>query len=373
MGILTTALRLAITTTALTLLLSTTLVGTVEPPLPSLDWPRAEPEARGLDAARLDRLVSEIENGSDYPDLHSLLIVRDGYLVVERYFDGWSAERLHPLQSVSKSFTSALVGIAIGQGAITGVDERMVDFFPDLSGVRNLDGRKRRISLEHLLTMRSGTDYNERAPDSPHDQLNRLRHGWDRFYLDRPMVTEPGSVFQYDSGGVILLSSLLEARTGLHADAFAARHLFEPLGIERADWFRNADGHPHTGGGLDLRPRDMAKLGLLYLRGGRWGDRQVVPEEWVRASTELQVERQGNGHNIGYGYLWWILEPDPDGAGGDNIYAAQGFRGQYIFVVPEHDLVVAITGGTQRYSDEVRPIGMLYDRILPSVRRSRER
>jgi CubicO group peptidase (beta-lactamase class C family) len=215
--------------------------------------------------------------------------------------------------------------------------------------------------------MRSGTDYNERGSNSPHDRLNRLPTGWDRFYLDRPMVTEPGTVFQYDSGGVILLSSLIRARTGLHADAFAESYLFEPLGIERARWFRNREGHPHTGGGLDLLPRDMAKLGLLYLRGGRWGDRQVVPEEWVRRSTELRVERPRGAHNIGYGYLWWIHEPDPSGPGERNIYAAQGFRGQYIFVVPEHDLVVVVTGGTSNFSDELRPIAMLYDRILPAV------
>ena len=336
-------------------------------PVPPPDWPRAEPESQGLDTVRLERLVQAIEDGREFPDLHGLLIVRSGYLVLERYFDGWTADRLHTLQSVSKSFTSALVGIAIDRGAIASVHEKVLGFFPGRRPIRNLDERKRAMTLEHLLTMRSGTDYHERGADSPHSRLNRLSRGWDRFYLDRPMASAPGTRFQYDSGGVILISSMLKARTGLHADAFAERHLFEPLGIERSRWYRNTEGHPHTGGGLSLLPRDMAKLGLLYLRGGRWGDRQVVSADWIARSTSLQVERRRGEHEIGYGYLWWIHEPDPAGEGKQPIYAAAGFMGQYIFVVPEHDMVVVVTGGTRSYADETRPVGFLYSHILPSV------
>lgn len=330
-------------------------------------WPRSTPEAQGLDGERLRRLSRAIEEGREFPNLHSLLVVRHGRIVLEQYYDGWAADRLHMLQSVTKSFTSALIGIAIAQGAIKGVEEAVLDFFPDKSDIRHLDDRKRAMTLEHLLTMRSGTDYHERGGDSPHSRLNRLPTGWDRFYLDRPMIAQPGTRFQYDSGGVILLSSLLEARTGLHADAFAERYLFEPLGIERAEWFRNDEGHPHTGGGLDLLPRDMAKFGLLYLRRGRWGERQVVPAEWVRRSTMRQVERRSGAHGVGYGYLWWIEEPDPEGTGSLDIYVAKGFRGQYIFVVPEHDMVVVVTGGTRDYADQRRPVDFLYSHILPSV------
>ncbi len=333
------------------------------------DWPRATPESRGLDGPRLERLAARIEAGRDYPDLHSLLIVRHGDLVFERYFDGWNADRLHTLQSVTKSFTSALVGIAIERGAIESVDQRVLDFFESSEGIAHLDERKRRLRLEDLLTMRSGTDYHERGAGSPHSQLNALASGWDRFYLDRPMVTHPGSTFLYDSGGVILMSSLIHARTGLHADGYAQQHLFAPLGITRTRWYSNRDGHPHTGGGLDLRPRDMAKFGQLYLQRGRWGDRQIVPSEWVERSTRLHVELPRQGHNVGYGYLWWIHEPDPDGAGEQHIYAAQGFRGQYIFVVPEHDLVVVVTGGTQNRTDQRKPISMLYEQVLPSLNR----
>lgn len=296
------------------------------PPLPGDDWPRAEPSAQGLDPVLLAELVRLIRQNQRFPDLHSLQIVRKGYLVLEEYFRGWNAERLHTLQSVSKSFTSALIGIAIEQGAIRRVDEKVLGFFPGMEGIRHLDERKRAMALRDLLTMRSGTDYHEHGAGSPHFQLNSLARGWDRFYLDRPMERAPGTDFLYDSGGVILMSSLLKQRTGMHADAFADRHLFTPLGITRSDWFRNAEGHPHTGGGLDLRPRDMAKLGLLYLRGGRWGERQVVPADWVEESVRRHVERDAGatGRNVGYGYLWWILEPDPGGEGEQDIYAAMG-------------------------------------------------
>jgi CubicO group peptidase (beta-lactamase class C family) len=122
----------------------------------------------------------------------------------------------------------------------------------------------------------------------------------------------------------------------------------------------------YDSGGLELRPRDVAKLGQLYLDGGRWGDEPVVPAEWVRESTRIHVERSYR-HNIGYGYLWWIHEPDRGGAGAQTVWAAQGFRGQYVFVVPEHDMVVVVTGGTTNWDDEIRPIDRLYDEILPSV------
>jgi CubicO group peptidase (beta-lactamase class C family) len=342
----------------------------VPEPWPTEEWTRSSPADRRLDPERLEILTREIREGERFPDLHALLIVRNGYLVVEEYFEGYDAKKLHTLQSVSKSFTSALIGIAIAQGKIEGVDEKVLDFFPDAAGIENLDERKKSMMLQDLLTMRGGTDYHEGYPGSPHDQLNSLDHGWDRFVLSRPMVHEPGTHFQYDSGGVILMSAMLKNRTGMHADAYADRYLFPALGISRSRWHKNADGHPHTGGGLHLLPRDMAKFGLLYLRGGRWEDRQVVPANWVEESTRRHVKLEGRGGRaVGYGYLWWILPPDPKGPGKRDIFAAMGFRAQYIFVVPEHDMVVVVTGGTQSGTDQRMPIEFLYSHILPAVRR----
>ncbi|MGD8867039.1 MAG: serine hydrolase [Gemmatimonadales bacterium] len=337
---------------------------------PDTEWPRSTPEERGLEPELLDALVAAIREGQRFPDLHSLLVVKDGYLVVEEYFAGFDRDRLHTLQSVTKSITSALIGIAIARGDIAGVEERVIDFFPQWRDEMERDPRWAVVRMEDLLTMRSGTDYHERGQDSPHFQLNRTLHGWDRFYLDRPMVREPGTYWQYDSGGVILISAMLKQRSGMHADAYAQRFLFEPIGIDQANWFRNLDGHPHTGGGLDLLPRDMARFGLLYLRGGRWRDRQIVPQAWVDESTRQHVDFDPpRGRTTGYGYLWWMLAPDPRGAGTEPIYAAMGFRAQYIFVVPEYDMLVVVTGGTTNGQDQRRPIEFLYSHILPAVRR----
>jgi len=336
---------------------------------PSWEWPVSTPEAQGLDAKTLADLVTLIREGKEFPRLHCLLIVRHGHLVVEEYFNDWKADRLHMLQSVSKSFTSALVGIAISRGEFKGVDEKVLDFFPDMKDIANMDERKASIRLKDLLTMRSGTDYHERTPDAPHWQLNRLPKGWDKFYLDRPMVTSPGTSFLYDSGGVILMSAMLKSRTGMHADKYAERYLFAPLGIKNYFWHKNLEGHAHAGGGLNLTARDTAKFGLLYLKNGRWGDKQVVPEEWVRESLRTHVDLTVKGQPpSGYGYLWWILAPDARGDGRQMIYAARGAYGQLIFVVPEHDLVVVINADVKSAADRSRHMSLFYDRILTAVR-----
>jgi CubicO group peptidase (beta-lactamase class C family) len=337
---------------------------------PTKEWRTSTPEAQGLDGAMLQKLVDLIREGEKFPDLHSLLVVRNGYLVVDEYFDGWAADRIHMLQSVTKSFTSAAIGIAIDNGYIKNVQEPVLGFFSDTEGIDHVDDRKRAMTLEDLLTMRSGTDYHERGPGSPHYQLNALTHGWTEFVLSRPMVTKPGTSYQYDSGGVILMSAVLQARAGEHADAFLKEHLFTPLGIEDFFWFKNSEGHPHTGGGLSLRPRDMAKFGLLYLRNGMWEGKHVVPSAWVETSTRRHYTfskvRRGM---TGYGYLWWILPPDPAGDRKKEIFAACGFRAQYIIVVPEHHMVVVVTGGTQNGADQNKPREFLYSHILPAVNR----
>jgi CubicO group peptidase (beta-lactamase class C family) len=334
-------------------------------PWPTEAWPRSTPSAQALDPGPLNRLVTTIRKNERIRNIHSLLIVRNGYLVVEEYFDGHEADELHTLQSVSKSFTSALVGIAIDRGKLEGVNEKVLTFFPELADqLENVDARKRAMTLEDLLTMQSGTDYHERGSSSPHSRLNRLSQGWTRFILDRPMIDDPGTTFRYDSGAVILTSAIIKARYGVHADVFADRHLFGPLGISKRRWFRNDEAHPHTGGGLDLRSRDMARFGLLYLRGGRWKDKQVVPGSWVRRSLEQHVTfDEPHGGSIGYGYWWWMMP--------DKVYAACGFMGQYIFLVPEHDMVVVVTAGGKGWDQERAPREFLYSHILPAAHRAR--
>ena len=333
-------------------------------------WPASTPEEQGLDGTKLAELVGQIKRGELCPQLHALLVIRNGALALEEYFNGWSANRIHTLQSVSKSFTSALVGIAIARGEFKGVDEKVLDFFPGLTGIANMDERKAAIRLEDLLTMRSGTDYHEQGESSPHFQLNRLTSGWDKFYLDRPMLGPPGKDFRYDSGGVILLSAMLKNRTGMHALGYAERFLFKPLGIARKFWLTNAEGHTHAGGGLALTARDTAKFGQLYLMNGRWEGQQVVPESWVGESLKMHVDMTVKGQPpSGYGYLWWVLAPHWQGNGKQYVFAARGRLGQYIFVVPEYDMVVVVFGDAKTGSETIKPMEVFYDRILTAVRR----
>jgi len=337
---------------------------------PAWDWPVSTPEEQGLDAKALAETVDLIRKGELCPRLHGLLVIRHGVLALEEYFNNWERDRLHTLQSVSKSFTSALVGIAIAREEFKGVEEKALDFFPDMKDIANMDERKASIRLEDLLTMRSGTDYHEQGPDSPHFQLNRLERGWDKFYLDRPMLRPPGTVFLYDSGGVILLSAMLKNRTGLHAAKYAEEHLFKPLGIENYFWHENLEGHSHAGGGLNLTARDTAKLGQLYLNNGRWGDAQVVPADWVRESCRTHVDLTSPGQPPGgYGYLWWIGAPDPRGNGRQSVTIARGRYGQLIFVVPEHDMVVVMISIAQEGGNPGNLMSLFYDRILTAVRR----
>lgn len=330
------------------------------------DLPLSTLEKEGLNPVKLDSLVMLIQQEDSFPDIHSLLIIRNGYLVVEEYFNGYNANKRHMIQSVTKSFTSALIGIAINHDVIANVDQKILSFFPDQTNIENLDERKQAICLQDILTMRTGTDYHENGPDAPHWQLNQLAKGWDTFYLNRPMINEPGTKFIYDSGGVILLSSILKNLTGIHANVFADEYLFNHLNIENKYWVKNNEEHPHTGGGLHITPRDMAKLGLLYLQNGIWEGNQIISKAWIEESFTKHVDFNvpENSPWAGYGYLWWILKLDLSDESKGYIYAACGLWGQYIFVIPEYDMVVAVTAEAKNGNDQYNPISFLYSHIM---------
>jgi CubicO group peptidase (beta-lactamase class C family) len=289
--------------------------------------------------------------------------------VVEEYFHGYNAETLHMIQSVTKSFMSALIGIAIEKGFIKDVNQKILGFFSNHNLIKNLDERKKAIKLEDLLTMRTGIDFYEGQFGSPNFELNRLSTGWDKFYLDLPMISDPGTKFRYDTGGTVLLSSILKNLTGMHADDFADKYLFNHLDISKKFWVKNNEGHPHSGGGLHLTPRDMAKLGQLYLQKGVWEGKQIIPAHWITESFKRHVKFSKLPKNhpyAGYGYYWWILKIDPRDESKGYIYTALGLWGQFIFVIPEYNMVVAVNSDA-RGQNEGHPISFLYSHILPSV------
>ncbi|HWO00071.1 MAG TPA: serine hydrolase [Blastocatellia bacterium] len=336
---------------------------------PTNGWRASSPEEQGLDRKRLKKLVKKIRR-NDISGIDSLLIVRNGYLVSESYFNGWGPDDLHTLQSDTKSITSLLVGIARQQGFISSVDQNVVSFFPEYPRIKRMDDRKAAMSLRDLLTMRTGFDWSEDPYEgSPLFQLNNCGCDWLKFTLDWRMREQPGTRFEYNSGGVILLGGVIRNVSATPVDTFAQRYLFDPLGITRVRWYYGSpDNLPHMGGGLNLRPLDMAKIGYLVLRRGRWADQQVVSEEWIAESLQHSVAypRTFAGRPVDYGYLWWLLhiEGEVSGAPDGDIYTAAGAQGQWIFIIPKYDMVVVSTGSTAQFD---KAVGFLYSDILRAV------
>ena len=333
--------------------------------------PLASPESQGMDSVRLAALVERIAAGA-YGRQTGLVIVRNGAIVTERYFNGHSVQAPHTLQSVTKSVTSLLVGIALERGALEGIDRQVLGLFPEYPEVGHRDARKEAMTVEDLLTMRTGLDWTEyrHEPGQPLYDLNHSSGDWYRFVLDWPMREEPGTRWEYNSGGVILLSGILRNAAGVRADQLADQALFAPLGIQGARWVYGPGAVPHTGGGLSLRTRDMARLGLLVLNGGRWEGVQVVPEAWIARSTAThgpRVRTMGS-HRVDYGYLWWQAPLDdpmnPRPAAGSLIFAA-GAGGQWIIIVPRYGLVVAANAWDEQ--EWFRALDFLYSDILAAI------
>ncbi len=269
------------------------------------------------------------------PRLHSLLVSWRGEVVFERYYHGARPERLANVKSVSKSIVSALVGIAIARGHLAGVHERIERFFPDLPAT-GPHSAKRAITIEDLLTMRSGL---ETTSNRNYGTWVRSRH-WVRYVLARPLVAPPGTVMEYSTGNTHLLSAILTKATGRSTWAFAEAVLAWPLGFTLARWPRDPQGIYFGGNEMLLTPRQMLAFGELYLNRGRANGRQIVPAEWVDASFVPRVQSRRWGERY-YGYGWWVGE-----LAGQRTAYAWGFGGQYIFVVPSLDLVVVTTSST---------------------------
>ncbi len=307
------------------------------------DWPTATPESQGLSSAVLAGYHDRIAAG-EFGQVDSLLVVRHGYLVSEAYFRGWGAGDLHPAFSVTKSVTSALVGIARGRGEMPALDARVRSLLPEYGFVANPSAAKNAITLDDVLTMRAGLAWDEFGYDytDPRNPVIEMHASldWLKFVLDLPMAWWPGTHYNYSTGYTILLAGVLRNTTGMEASEYAASHLFGPLGIVTWDWNHSPRGLTDTGGGLSLRPRDLARFGQLFLQRGCWRGSTVVPESWVETSTAAHVDLGGGW---GYGYQWRRMPGSP----GDNssFPFAWGWGGQFVFVVPAVDMVVVSTAG----------------------------
>jgi CubicO group peptidase (beta-lactamase class C family) len=295
-----------------------------------------------------DRLVASSAN------VHAVLVARGGKLVFERYFNGsdeingrrvenvtFDADRLHNIKSATKGVASLAFGIAMDRGLIRSVDEPIFNFFPELSDLRSPE--KDRIKLVHALTMTTGLKWVEAIPSNEDDNDEvRMHMAADpcRYVLGLPVPASPGQEYFYDTGALTLVSAIVRKATGRPLDEFARETLFQPLGITNAEWVR-VKGDSDAGGGLRMRPRDMAKIGQLVLSGGRWNDTQIVSKAWIETSTAPKIEATGGQF---YGYLWFLGRSLFNGR--EVLWdGALGRGGQSIRIVPELDLVVAVTAG----------------------------
>jgi CubicO group peptidase (beta-lactamase class C family) len=273
------------------------------------------------------------------------------------------------MQSVTKSVVSAVIGIAVGRHDFPSLDTPVLSFF-DPAKVANVDDRKRRITLRHLLTMTGGFDWDEDLPYiDPKNTFSTMvfTHDWVQFTIDRPMAHDPGSIFQYNSGETVLLGHIFRLATGVDLEEYAVKHLFAPLGIADYLWKRTPFGLADTQEGLYVAPRDIAKIAYLYLHHGQWEGRQIVPEVWVKTSLTPNKYVTDDG-SIQYGYKWWLYPYQHQGE--DHMaFAGAGFGNQRPIVLPELDLVLVFTGWNILPDRPSLPAKVAIDRILEAVKK----
>ncbi len=324
------------------------------PQITSDGWTTSSLSEVGLRRSNMEKLINLLASRDDHY-VHGIAIARKGKLVLEYYLPlydsegnnkGYDGEDLHFQASVSKSFTSALCGIAIDQGLLPDIETEISDLYPEYTDI--IQGEKESITLHHVLSMTSGLDWADDVPyNTPDKDGYHLIHDDDpiHYVLSKEMVFTPGSQFLYNSGNTVILGDLIEKASGMGLETFAEEYLFGPLGIEDHYWEVFSSGIAFSSGGLYLNMRDMLKLGQLYIDDGVWNGKQVVPAAWIRQSLSEHIPlplRYLGDVGTGYGYQWWLGE-----YGHDNMEAfiAAGWGGQFVIGIPEMELVVAVTGG----------------------------
>lgn len=310
------------------------------PELKSDGWLVAHAGDYDIDINFIEDMMDEI-NERVYTGIDSIVLVRDGKIIHDAYFNGYTEDDLHDMRSATKSITSALIGLAIDKQFLLSEDERVLPYFSEYSGFDNWDSRKDEISIKHLLTMSSGLECNDQDLSSRgNEEWMYRKNDWVKFVLDLPVADGPGERFSYCTGGVVTLGAIIEKLSGVKADSFAEQYLFNPLEITDFQWEYTPIGQVDTGGHLHLKPRDMAKIGQLYLSGGLWNSSRALSSDWIDNSTQIHIQAD---NSLPYGYLWWggifnindVMVPT---------YYASGNGGQFIFVLPDIDMVVVFTG-----------------------------
>lgn len=320
---------------------------------PVPEWQTATPEDEGMDSAALAKLVAS----GKAMRFDSLLIVRHGRVVLEASYAPYDANDPHIINSSTKAVVGTLIAMLHKDGALDSLDHPLLDLFKDRT-IANVDDRKRAMTVQHVLNMTSGLDWDEGYNGGSETSLAELGRSpdWVQYILDRPMAHAPGETFYYNSGNSHLLSAVVTRLTGRSAEDFAAERLFAPLGITEHVWFKDPQGVSTGGFGLALRPRDMAKIGYLYLRGGRWGSQQLLPADWIAAVNHATVPMNSKTEpGLRYANQFWAL-PDR------NVVMTVGYHCQVIMMLPDPDIVAVVT------ARNFCPFGKLANDISAAVR-----
>jgi CubicO group peptidase (beta-lactamase class C family) len=336
-------------------------VGHAQAPVdwPTKGWQTSTPESQGIDSAVLANLYEYLATAGFNTD--SVLMVRHGRIVSETYVAPFSSELRHDLRSVTKSVVATLVGVAQQEGKIASLDQKVISFFPDQHANGPL---QEALAIRHLLDMASGIQWQERPYNEQSDALKLWKsQDWVKFILDRQVTVTPGERFQYVAAAPHLLSAILTQSTGVNASEYARQGLFKTLGIDDFAWSADPQGITIGESSLRLKPRDMAKLGLLYARRGRWEDRQLLPPDWT---ATVFAGGLPNGYNPlrsppTYSRLWWTDVSVP-------YAAALGRHGQHIIVMPEQDVVLVVTSKTADTSRGSSSVDMVKKYLLPAIK-----
>jgi CubicO group peptidase (beta-lactamase class C family) len=329
----------------------------------SFEWTTSSPEEQGLSSAQISLAFQEGENRST---IYSFVVIRNGYLVAEKYYHSFSKSTVFNIKSVSKSYISAMVGIAIRDNFIDGIEEKMLDYFPEYV-TSDFDARKYEITIEHLLTMKGGIDNEHNNYMILYNSAN-----WIKNTIEFPLTYNPGERFSYNTFSTHLLSGIITKETRMTTMEFGQKFLCDQLGIKIHDWEQDPQGIYFGGNAMQFTTRDMARLGYLYMNNGNLNGSQIVPLEWVTASLTNHLNpRQGDWgelKNVGYGYLWWLGEMK-----GYEVFMALGYGGQFIINFPELQMIVAANSNGDIYSweeadeNERSVLDVVANYILPAV------
>lgn len=310
--------------------------------------PRSTPEEQGVAPAGIIEFIQAADAG--VKDMHSFMMMRHGKVVAEAWWTPYSAQSRHSLYSLSKSFTSTAVGMAIGEGKLSVSDEAL-KFFPD-DAPENPSANLKSMRIRDLLRMSTG---HQSEPS-----LGNATGIWTKIFLAHAVPNKPGTHFLYNTAATYMLSAMVQKATGETVLDYLRPRLFEPLGIESPEWGTSPQGITLGGYGLSIRTEDIARFGQLYLQHGNWNGRQLVPAEWVAAATSLQTANGSSPESDwdqGYGYQFWRCRHD--------IFRGDGAFGQFCIVMPKQDAVVAITSGTK---DMQRVLNIVWDKLLPAIK-----